>query len=113
MLLWIGFLEYFVIIMRDVIEVDRLWLVLICGIIVIGLLIETVYIIFLLVVDATDEFLPFFLFTSIALLQGGAIGYLMAFYILSCKFIKYNKLIIKSKQGFSFFERKPAEREEN
>jgi len=69
--------------------------------------------IFLLVVDTKDDFLLFFLFTSIALLQGGAIGYLMAFYILSRKFMKYNRLIIKSKQKFSFFERKPAEREEN
>ena len=97
--------------MRDVIEVDRLWLVLISGFVVIGLLIETIYIIFLLVVDATEEFLPFFLFTSIALLQGGAIGYLIAFYLLSHKFMKYDRLIIKSKQGFSFFERKPAEKD--
>ena len=78
-----------------------------------GLLIKTVYIIYLLVVDATDEFLPFLLFTSITLLQGWAIGYLMTFYILSRKFMKYNRLIIKSKKIFSFFERKPAERDEN
>jgi len=104
-LIWIGFSVNFIIIKRDVIEVDLLWLVLISGIVV--------NMIFLLLVDAMDEFLPFFLFASIALLQGGAIGYLMAFYILSRKFMKYNRLIIKSKQKFSFFERKPAEREEN
>ena len=97
--------------MRDIIEVDRLWLVVVAGIIAFGLTIQTIFTIYVLVVDSIDEILPFLFFISISILQGGAIGYLIAFYMISRKFMKYDNLIVKSKEGLDNFMKIPKDLE--